>query len=88
MTEDIERQEALFDGARGIANTEQRDAFLQEGCGGDADLLRTIEKLLNASDRAEQFFADCTPTESTISAALEADILDVEKTGFRQENRL
>src|SRR5262245_48936755 len=61
MSAAIEREESLFETARGLTDPAQRRAFLEEACGEDAALRKKIEQLLTAGERADEFFARCAP---------------------------
>src|SRR4051812_41640924 len=45
----------IFAAALDISNLEARAAFLDEACGGDADLRRHLEELLAAQDKLGSF---------------------------------
>ena len=51
---DPNREEALFHGALALP-VDQRSAYLQQACAGDAELCRRIALLLNSNDRAAEF---------------------------------
>ncbi len=57
MSEHKQNVEALFEGALGLAGREQRAAFLERQCGGDASLRKEVEGLLRAAERAGGFLA-------------------------------
>jgi len=61
MSAAIEREESLFEAARGLTDPAQRRAFLEEACGKDAALRKKIEELLAAGEQADEFFARCAP---------------------------
>ena len=55
MSPDQERRlEEIFSAARELP-PQQRAAFLEQACGGDADLRRQADSLLAAHDQAGQF---------------------------------
>ena len=55
MTTPAERLKAVFDQAAEIASPADRAAFLDEACGGDADLRARVEALLRAHAEAGSF---------------------------------
>jgi serine/threonine protein kinase len=57
--DDIGKQieEILFDDALSLPNPAARAAFLAQTCRGDSELLRRLEGLLEANERAKIFFA-------------------------------
>src|SRR6516164_7858856 len=61
MSTAIGREESLFDEARELTDPARRRAFLDRACKGDMMLRKKIEKLLVACERADEFFAECTP---------------------------
>src|SRR5690348_18003748 len=61
MSAAIEREESLFETARGLTDPARRRAFLDEACGEDAALRRKIDELVTAAERADEFFARCAP---------------------------
>jgi eukaryotic-like serine/threonine-protein kinase len=67
MNERLAKAEALFHEARQLA-PEEREAFLRQACGEDADLLREVTALLRAAGIADQWLKD------TDCAAAEADL--------------
>jgi serine/threonine protein kinase/tetratricopeptide (TPR) repeat protein len=71
MNVDLERHLSLFEAASEFTDPAQRSAFLNRECGGNTALLRKIEKLASASDRAEGFFAGAIPSPTSIAAALQ-----------------
>jgi hypothetical protein len=52
----IQIQLTLFEGALNLPDPAVRAAFLAQVCRGDPELLRSLESLLDASPRAENFF--------------------------------
>src|SRR5208337_64831 len=78
MIEDIEREQSIFEAASDLTDAAQRSAYLKKACGGDTTLLARLEKLLLASESAEQFFAGCAPTDATVCSAIKACELSVE----------
>ena len=46
MNPDRDREEQIFDAARGIASAEERAAYLVQACGQDVVLLGRIEEML------------------------------------------
>jgi serine/threonine protein kinase len=53
----IQIQLTLFEGALNLPDPAVRAAFLAQVCRGDPELLRSLESLLDARERAENFFA-------------------------------
>src|SRR5512140_349112 len=51
---DPNREEALFHGALALP-ADQRSAYVQQACGGDSELRRRIDLLLQSNDRAAEF---------------------------------
>src|SRR5262245_31730950 len=49
--------EDLFCDALELASPQGRAAYLERACGGDADLRRRVERLLEAHDQADSFLA-------------------------------
>src|SRR5262245_65266396 len=45
----------IFIAARHITNVDERHAYLEEACGGDADMRRSVDGLLQAFDQAGSF---------------------------------
>ncbi len=46
MTSDAQKEEDIFCNALEIASAAERDAYLHEACGDDAELRRRVEALL------------------------------------------
>jgi serine/threonine protein kinase len=57
MTKHIEHEVAVFSASRRLPAGE-RAAYLDEACGGDADLRRRVEKLLRANEEASGFLQE------------------------------
>lgn len=72
MNTNYRRIESLFDAARGLTDPARQRAFLESACAGEVAVLAKIDRLLRASERADDFFADCIPTLAAISAAFES----------------
>jgi serine/threonine protein kinase len=72
MSADLERKLSLFEAASELTDPARRRAFLKAACAGETTLLHTMEKLLSAGERVDEFFADCAPDHATISEALES----------------
>jgi len=70
MNSAIQREESLFDAARGLKDPASRSKFLAEACGQDQTLRAKVEELLNASEGAEEFFQGCTRAISDIAVAV------------------
>src|SRR6266567_368815 len=71
MNAALEREESLFDAARALTNAAHQRAFLLEACAGNAALQTRIEELLNACERADEFFAGCAPALRAVPQAIE-----------------
>jgi eukaryotic-like serine/threonine-protein kinase len=56
---------SIFDEAAEIGSPEERAAFLERACGGDADVRRQVEALLRALDQAGSFL-EAPPTLDTV----------------------
>ena len=56
MNELNEREEGIFNEARNYSDSEKRSAYLEIACHGDRALQQRIERLLNASAQATNFF--------------------------------
>ena len=61
MSAASEREESLFEAARGLSDPAARRTFLEKACGEDAALREKIEGLLHTCERADEFFAQCAP---------------------------
>ena len=72
MNSNFELIESLFDVARRLTDPARQRAFLESACAGEVAVLAKIDRLLRASERADDFFADCIPTLAAISAAFES----------------
>jgi hypothetical protein len=72
MNTNYRRIESLFDAARGLTDPARQRAFLESACAGEVAVLAKIERLLRASECADEFLADCIPTLAAISAAFES----------------
>ena len=55
MAAEQQRLKSIFDEAAEIASLENRAAYLERACGGDADLRRKVDALLLAFDQAGSF---------------------------------
>jgi hypothetical protein len=51
------KQQVVFTAALQIPDPDDRAAYLAQACGGDAELLRRVERLLQAHDGAGDFLA-------------------------------
>ncbi|HZR17580.1 MAG TPA: protein kinase [Verrucomicrobiae bacterium] len=56
MSQNRDREEAIFDAARELAPGAARAAYLLEECGQDAELRKRIEAMLEADGAAAEFF--------------------------------
>ncbi len=54
MSEDSQ-EVSIFNAARKIERSADRDAYVAEACGGDSALQERVEKLLSAHDAESQF---------------------------------
>jgi serine/threonine protein kinase len=54
--EAVPLEEEIFQNAVEIADSEARDAYLEEACAGDANLRVSVEELLSTHAQAERFF--------------------------------
>jgi len=57
MEEDSDREVAIFAQALKVA-PQERDAFLEQACGGDANLRRRLKGLLEAYNRLGHFLEE------------------------------
>ncbi|MFO0869626.1 MAG: protein kinase [Pirellulales bacterium] len=68
MNSERPSEEVLFNTARRIDGSDQRRAYLDEACGGDATLRKRVDKLLAAYDEESQYLeqpaAECGGTNS------------------------
>src|SRR6185295_19077780 len=69
MNPNRDREEQVFDAARGIASAEERAAYLVQACGQDVVLLGRIQEMLKADLAAREFF-DTDQPESASKATL------------------
>ena len=81
MSTRVPREKALFVEALEIADPRQRRQFLDQACGADLALREEVEKLLALSQRAGDFFKDCSP-------ALEPDAADAAQVLSAAESAL
>src|ERR1041384_8279310 len=61
------REESLFEAARQLSDPIRRLDFLENACGEDEGLMARVQKLLEASVQADQFFSGCAPALLRIS---------------------
>ncbi|TAL00241.1 MAG: hypothetical protein EPO07_09935 [Verrucomicrobia bacterium] len=59
MNTNLRFEELIFDAALALEDAAKRGAYLDEACAGDAALRGRIERLLQAHQRADGFFAPC-----------------------------
>jgi len=71
MNADFERKLLLFEAARELPDAARRHAFLKAACAGENTLIASIERLVNAGERVEDFFAECAPTPEGVTEALQ-----------------
>jgi serine/threonine protein kinase len=65
-------EEALFEAARNLPNATAQNAFLVEACAGEPEMRARIEKLLEAGQKAENFFKDAVPLDIPVATAGES----------------
>jgi len=58
MSDSSSIEETIFLGARQISRPEERDAYLDQKCGGDPALRERVERMLHAEQKADQFLAN------------------------------
>ena len=71
MNAEAQREEALFDAARKLADPAERAEFLQHQCVGNPALRRRIDALLATEAEAEEFFAEGSTVLTRPGAALQ-----------------
>src|SRR5579862_9351618 len=59
MDDTLSREEEVFDGARRLAESSAREAFLDRECRGDSGLRARVESLLSVHASADEMFAEC-----------------------------
>jgi eukaryotic-like serine/threonine-protein kinase len=69
----------IFNEASEIERGEQRRAYLDEACGGDAPLRRNVEELLSSQDAAGSFLSD--PERATDEAAAQVTEREGDRIG-------
>jgi serine/threonine protein kinase len=69
MNEAKQQELAVFESALPMP-AEQREAYLEKACGGDADMRRRVEDLLGAADRAGGFMGRPAVSEPTVALRL------------------
>jgi serine/threonine protein kinase len=62
MSTQVPREKAVFCEALEITDPEQRRQFLDQACGADEALRAQVERLLELSQSAGDFFKDCAPS--------------------------
>ncbi len=72
-------EEEIFDAARELSSPEQRQAFLDRVCAGNAGLRARVESLLAAHQQAGKFFGDTPAFGVSIEGSLEKGAAN---TGF------
>ena len=78
-TPDPRREKEIFEKAIDLASVEERQRFLQQACGADADLLARVQELLQALDQAEGFLAeDLTPQAQKAARVEKTSVLAAE----------
>ena len=71
MAPDSQREKSLFNAAQDITDPARQRAFLEEACGGDQGLRVRIDRLLKASETADDFLAGCAPALEAAAVALD-----------------
>jgi serine/threonine protein kinase len=71
MPVDLARLETIFSDALQLPAPAERDAFLDQACGGDVDLRQQVERLLASHESAGAFM---TPPQSPLHEAPDAQI--------------
>jgi serine/threonine protein kinase len=59
MHDTLSREEEVFDAARKLSDSAQREEFLERACANDSDLRERVEKLLSVHSHAEELFTEC-----------------------------
>jgi serine/threonine protein kinase len=59
MDDTLSREEELFDAARKLDDSAQREEFLEQACDGDSKLRQKVETLLSVHRDAEELFTEC-----------------------------
>jgi hypothetical protein len=59
MDDTLSREEEVFDGARKLSEPAEREAFLDQACGGDSDLRERVDILLSVHVSADELFSEC-----------------------------
>lgn len=67
---DHPNEEALFEQAIELVSKVERDAFLKGACGGDADLLDRLERLMIAHEKAGGFMNSQTMTHAPLDTEM------------------
>ena len=80
MSDAEQREEAVFEAALRLP-ADQRTAYLDETCVGDADLRRRVEVMLGAFDRASGFMKQ--PAASVPARTMVVSLPPTEKPGDR-----
>ena len=71
MAPDSQREKSLFNAALELTDPAQRRAFIDKACAGDQALRARIDRLLKASETADDFLAGCAPALEAAAAALD-----------------
>jgi len=74
MSQRKNREEELFDAARGLGNAGERVAFLDGACDGNAALRRRVDDLLAAQAEADDLFRPLLHAIQQSSPAAQADL--------------
>src|SRR6266481_3943530 len=78
MSDTEQREEVVFEAALKLS-ADQRAAYLDQTCGGDADLRRRVEVLLGAFERAGGFMKQ--PATPTLERTARFSLPPIEKPG-------
>ena len=78
MSEPLNREEAIFDAALQQPD-EERAEYLRRACAGESELLRRVEALLQAQERAGGFMAE--PAAPSARPTIVLSIPPTEKAG-------
>ncbi|HUI07399.1 MAG TPA: serine/threonine-protein kinase, partial [Verrucomicrobiae bacterium] len=71
MSDSGQHEDAVFEAALALP-ADQRAAYLDRACSGQPDLRQSVEALLEANDRADDFLAEPAVTRAAISPASSA----------------
>ena len=77
MSDEEQRLKSIFDQAAEIASAPDRASFLDRACGGDIELRREVEALLEAFDKAGSFL-EASPAIEMLSATAGVELVGPE----------